>query len=233
MMGLLALLVANCDSKAESYRYKLSLAVDTPAGVKRASSVVEVTYFAVSVPDRGVMYRLHGEAVYLDLQPGARPLVALLTRKFHRPAHISDIGWTLDAGPGMALLFKLYGISQSGKLLDDVQQVARLRGPRALALDYLPNLVTFGDVNDPKTVIEVDPNDLQATLGPNVVWREITLESTDEPVTTGIKTKLPWLQQYHGRMLDGDTISHVGARKTFANSLSTADFKFPSNSRNE
>jgi hypothetical protein len=34
--------------------------------------------------------------------------------------------------------------------------------------------------------------DLQATLGQNVAWNEITLEMTDELVTTWIVRKLPW-----------------------------------------
>ena len=227
-IGVLALVAVSCVGKAESYRYKLTLAVDTPAGVRRASSVVEVIYFGVSVPDRGVMYRTHGEAVYLELEPHGKPLIALLTRKFHRPRHAGEIGWSLDAGPGMSLLFKLYGMTQSGDLLADVREIARTRGARQLPVDYLPNLVTFADANDPQTVIEVDPKDLQSTLGPSVVWREITLESTNEPITTGIKEKLSWLPQFSGKMLDGQKLSYVGAKATLANSLSTADFSFPS-----
>ena len=69
--------------KSESYRYKLTLAVNTPAGVKRGSSVVEVSFYEVSVPARGTMHKLHGEALYLDLGSGARPLIALLTSRLH------------------------------------------------------------------------------------------------------------------------------------------------------
>lgn len=230
-IAALALLVASCGGETESYRFKLTLAVDTPTGVKRASSVVEVTYFAVRIPDRGVMHRLRGEAVYLELEPSGKPIVALLTRKPNKARPNRDIGWTPDAGPGFALLFKLYGLPRSESILDDVRQIAPVRGPRSLPAEYLPTLVTFGDVNDPGTVIEVDPKDLQATLGPNIVWREITLESTDEPLTTGIGSKLSWLQQYRGMMLDGDKLNRFGAAATFANSLSTADFRFPGDPR--
>ena len=85
----------------------------------------------------------------------------------------------------------------------------------------MPDLVTFDDVNDPKSVIVVDPNNLQATLGPNVTWNEITLESTDEPVSNGIEQKLPWIPYYYCTMLDGDLTYHD---TTLANTLSTADF---------
>jgi hypothetical protein len=91
----------------------------------------------------------------------------------------------------------------------------------AFATADLPDLVTFADINDSKTVLTVDPNDLQATLGPNITWNEITLESTDEQVTTGIKAKLPWLPAYYNGMLDG---ARYRDKNTLANSLSTADF---------
>jgi hypothetical protein len=83
--------------------------------------------------------------------------------------------------------------------------------------------VTFADVNDPKSVIEVDPNNLQATLGPNITWNEITLESTDEPISTGIEKKLPWLPAYYQNNLRLDG-SKYGSKTDIANKLSWPDF---------
>jgi hypothetical protein len=67
-----------------------------------------------------------------------------------------------------------------------------MRGARRIAPADLPDLVTFAGVIDPKSVVESDPTDLQTTPGPNISWHEITRKSTDESITTGIKTKLPW-----------------------------------------
>lgn len=108
--------------------------------------------------------------------------------------------------------------------MDEVERLARMRGPRAITPADLPDLVTFADINDPKSVIEVDPNDLQVTLGPNVTWNAITLEITDEPISKGIRTKLPWLAEYRERnlRLDGST---YGAKRELANILSWADFE--------
>jgi hypothetical protein len=77
--------------------------------------------------------------------------------------------------------------------------------------------VTFADINDPKSVIEVDPNDLQATLGPGITWNEITLESTDEPVSKGIELKLTWIPAYFERnfRLDGSDYGSKNALATF------------------
>ena len=62
-VAAIGLCLAGC-GRTETYRYKLTLAVDTPEGVKRASSVVEVLFYSVSFPERGIMHKLRGEALY-------------------------------------------------------------------------------------------------------------------------------------------------------------------------
>jgi hypothetical protein len=213
----MALALTAC-GRSESYRYKLTLAVNTPDGVKRGSSVVEVLFQDVSIPERGTMHKLRGQALYLDLGPGARPLIALLTSKLH-PKYGKDIRWSPDGGPTLRLMSSIYGIPPSG----DVPRIASLRGAHKITPDDLPDLVTFADINDPNSVIEVVPNDLQAALGPGVSWNEITLESTDEPITTGIKATLRWIPAYHNRMLDGDILQR-GRKNTLANKFGTFDF---------
>lgn len=173
--------LAGCGNGA-SYRYKLTLAVNTPEGVKRGSSVIEVAFWNVSFPERGTPHKLRGEALYLDLGPGAKPLIALLNSKLHRKR---DESWTRDAGPEIRHMFQLYGIASSKDYMDDMPRLARMRGPRQITPADLPDLVTFADVNDPNSVIEVDPSNLQGTLGSNINWNEITLESTNEPITSG------------------------------------------------
>jgi hypothetical protein len=216
--ALVVLALTAC-GRTESYRYKLSLAVNTAAGAKRASSVVEVLFWDISIPERGIAHKLRGQALYLDLGTGARPLIALLTSQLY-PRYGKAVRWSRDAGLGDRVLSQLYG-PPLPDFMANVSRIAHLRGPRRMTPDDLPDLVTFADVNDPKTVIVVDPNDLQATLGPDISWSEITLEITNEPITTGLRTKLPWLSAYHNRMLDGDSLSDG---HTLANALSTFDF---------
>lgn len=54
-------------------------------------------------------------------------------------------------------------------------------------------LVTFGDLADPTTMAEVDPDDLTKTFGEAVSLKRITVQITDDPVTTGIEMRLGWL----------------------------------------
>lgn len=215
----MSLCLADC-GRTEAYRYKLTLAVETPEGIKRGASIVEVIFYEVSFPERGTMHKLRGEALYLDLGPGARPLIALLTNQLH-PKYGDEQRWTRDAGPETRWLSRIYGLTPSKDFMDDVPRIARARGPRKITTADLPDLVTFADINDPKSVIEVDPSNLQATLGPNISWNALTLESTDEPVSTGITMKLPWLPAYSDKALDG---ARYHDKNTLANTLSTADF---------
>jgi len=216
-VAAMALGLAAC-GRSETYRYKLTLVVNTPDGVKRGSSVCEVKFYDVFIPERGTMHKLRGEALYLDLGPGARPLVALLTSRLHSKWRKDNQGWGYETGPTLGLL--LSGVL-SKDFMDDVARLAHMRVARKINPTDLPDLVTFADVNDPKSVIEVDPNNLEATLGPNISWNEIILESTDEPITKGIIQKLPWIPAYRSSMLDGE---HYRSKNTLANALNTADF---------
>jgi hypothetical protein len=70
------------------------------------------------------------------------------------------------------------------------------RRPLPITTANLPDLVTFADVDNPKSAMLVDPDNLSATLGPGVSWRSMTLQATDEPLTKGIREHLPWLRDY-------------------------------------
>ncbi|MCC6780859.1 MAG: hypothetical protein IT537_30155 [Hyphomicrobiales bacterium] len=69
----LPLLLAGCFGNRASFRYELTLSVDTPEGVKTGFSVVEVDAWDVVIPARGTMSRARGEAVYVDLGKGGPP----------------------------------------------------------------------------------------------------------------------------------------------------------------
>lgn len=225
VVAAMSFCLASC-GRSESYRYKLTLAVNTPDGAKRGSSVGEVLFYEVSILASGTMHRLSGDALYLDLGPGRRPLIALLTSQLHLK-NGKDESWSLDGGPSDNLLSRLYGLTLTNSILDYTSKLAPMRGTHEITAKDLPDLVTFADTNDPKTVIDVDPNDLRATLGAGVSWNKITFEITGEPVSRGIERKLTWLDAQSEGMLDGQKLSWRDYRKTLANTLSAADFRDP------
>src|SRR2546430_5067351 len=113
-----ALALAGC-WRSKSYRYKLTLAVNTPDGVNRGSTVVEVVFWEVSIPASGIAHKLSGEALYLDLGPSARPLIALVGRQI-KP---SSGQWSRDGGPATTQLSRLYDIPPSDDVMDTLAKI--------------------------------------------------------------------------------------------------------------
>ena len=68
-----------------------------------------------------------------------------------------------------------------------------IRSPADVAEGDYPMLVTFTDIDDPKSVQRVDPANLAASFGPGIRLKRITVEVTDDDVTTGIEKRLRWL----------------------------------------
>jgi hypothetical protein len=102
-------------------------------------------------------------------------------------------------------------------------QAAKGRGPQPLPSSLYPMFVRFRDINDPKTVERVDPNNLAASFGSGVRLVRATIEITDEPVTSEIGKNLEWLARSRATgMLDGERY-HVS--NELANSLTANDFQ--------
>lgn len=71
----------------------------------------------------------------------------------------------------------------------------------SIPAEHMPLLVTFTDINDPTSVIEVNPNDLVASFGPDYSLRTITLEITDEVMTEGkVEKALKWIVNHKLRL---------------------------------
>lgn len=199
-----ALALAACEDRASTYRYKLTLSLNTPDGVKTGFNIVEVTGFAGGV---------NGQALYVDMGAGRKPLIALLSRirrkaddYYYKPQNFYYGRWF---GFDPALVFARYCLKaavQGGRLALPGAINANCRQPFTLPVDALPDLVTFTDINDPKTIALVDPTDLAATLGPAVSWRSATLEAIDywwfSPLTKDVDTRLRWVRELGGEQLN-------------------------------
>ena len=65
LSGALCLMLASCGT-THSYRYKLTLSLETPEGIKTGFNVVEVKHWEVIVPDGAARTGVKGEALYLQ-----------------------------------------------------------------------------------------------------------------------------------------------------------------------
>ncbi len=162
---LLLLVVAGCQSHYE-WHQKLTVVVDTPDGQVSGSSVIEVKarFGQLPLSDKEVWYSVVGEATVVEVAPG-RYLFALLggsEERYYRAVREQ---------------FEHVGRGDWLKRIPKMKRVVRLRP------NNYPLLVTFRDIDDPKSVREVDPKNLSATFGPGVRLQSITIEVTDEPIT--------------------------------------------------
>ena len=163
-----------------TYRFKMTIEVDTPEGVKTGSSVyaVETTGSRDLVSGgKGSRFTLHGEAVSVDL-PDGRTLFALL-KTVAMSGH-DDLG--ASSMVAMDPTFDYDWMASTKKIATG----DGIKSPAEVPADNYPMLVMFGDINDPRSVEQVDPEALGV--------RRITLETTGDAVTTGIEKRLGWLR---------------------------------------
>jgi hypothetical protein len=190
-LALLAVLVIADQIRINrpGHKYRLTVEVKTPEGVKSASGILAVQ------PDRGYSRSGHtrtmGDAVLVDLGAG-KNLIALL-------AHI-DKSIDLDGMNYLAL--RAYNAAGRKVSFNDM---SRMTGPVPVQGALMPLLLTFVDPGNPATARAVPPDGVELALGTGFYLHSISAEVVPngfwpldfggplgEPVTRGIEAKLPW-----------------------------------------
>lgn len=174
--------------------YRLTVEVETPAGIKSGSSVIETIY------DRGLSgSEVHGEAVAVDVAPGKTLFVLLRSP--------TNADWAAGL-PGIPMIEADEPAGNHAEREAQVgRQLAAARADRtqhflwgvgvpSTRSRYLPYLVWFSDIHKPETVEQVDPVDLEKTFGSGFRLKSISTKITSEPVSDGIRGRLPWLEKY-------------------------------------
>ena len=85
------------------------------------------------------------------------------------------------------------GMSSTDEYVAYLDEVNRLKPKGELPFKDLPVLVRFRDPKVPTSVELVDPLNLAASFGSGVTLTRASVEITDDPVTKGIESRLPWL----------------------------------------
>lgn len=202
------------DHLAGSWRYKVTVEIETPEGLKTGSAVRQVdVYLQYNVVGaKSTILKVKGEAVAVDLGKRGVLFAVMGTddyytvfQKFPIPGQPPGAGGTLPEG------IKYYSQLKEGKAVLEPEQY--------------PRLVRFRDMNDPKTVelvletggcermnaighcasgeFKVLADRFEEFFGEGVKLRNITIEMTGEPVTWDIDKYLSWLANLKGGYLDG------------------------------
>lgn len=237
VMGLLSsaavLLLGACGIIKDfpNYRYRLTVEVNTPEGLKTGSSVIEVRWGAVNSTLGGASAEVSGEAAAVDL-PGGQTLFALLRSE----AQSNWAGYAMFSV--MPLPTKKPGQSDSDALGIGIDRIiankalmvlpSMIKAPVTYAgkqISAYPTLVRFRDIKDPRSVALVDPGNLEQSFGPGVSLRRITVQNTDDPVTTGVEKRFGWWQKFRELHFDGtSTVSEDMTTTELAAHMSPGSF---------
>ncbi|QOZ26223.1 hypothetical protein [Bradyrhizobium sp. CCBAU 51753] len=193
-LALLAALVIGDQIRINrpGHKYRLSVEVETPDGIKSASGVLAVH------PDRGYSRGGHtrtaGDAVYVDLG-GGKNLVALLAH-LDKAIDLDDINY---------VALRAYGAARGDRV--SFSAMNSQTGVVPMTGKLIPVLMTFADPADPGSARAVLPEESEAALGqgyrlhgltaevvPNGYWPLDFGGRLGEPVTRAIKARLPWLR---------------------------------------
>lgn len=180
-----------------NYRYRLTVEVDTPQGLRSGSSVIAVKCGAVRLPAvGGAGCHARGEAVAVDL-PDGRILFALL-----RGTEDVDLANYLASTPIMPTSNRT-GLSRDQQwqrraaFLSKPREVPRniKGGPTGNeTVDNYPMLATFEKLNDPASAKILDLDRLHMAFGYNIIVKQITVQLTDDNVSTKIQRIIPWIK---------------------------------------
>jgi len=171
-----------------SHRYRLTLEVETPEGLKTASGVIQASLISqpTILTDRNTRTGLQGDAVFLDLGNGQN-VIALL-----------GLGpWAQKVDETVTRAVKAFECEPCQLNVEEWQKLSRRSGTRELPQELLATLVTISDFNDPSSVRVVPPSDFETVFGPGYHFKRAWIEMTKDPVTRGIREKIPFLSTHH------------------------------------
>jgi hypothetical protein len=227
VLGMLAAgaaaVLAGCNTKTENmgflwqtpYHARLTAEIETPEGVRSGSSVIEVKW---DKANRG--FHVTGEAVAVDL-PDGQTLFVLL-RSAASPDWTAYLHESVKLDSPTATSEEFYR-----KIAADrrVWPVNRRRKTAIEDSDNYPYLVRFRDQVDPKSVEQVDPDNLAKSFGPGYHLKSLTVQMTDAPVTIGIEKQLEWWNAFRNRHFDGtSTVSEDMTSHDLSSHLSSGSF---------
>jgi hypothetical protein len=204
-----------CSRALPSYRYKLTVEVETPEGLRTGSTIVEVQTHT-QWPSGGqippAVTRSKGEAVVVNL--GAHGCLFMLLKSASSADWADDvypiITPPVERGPNPQEAIRRANASyRDNKGLIEIRRYYPTRHRGEQRSGY-PRFVRFRDLKDYRTLEEVDPDDLQASFGKGVRLKRLTVQITDEAPEPVVGRYLSWLKR-DGEKFDSLTRYDLGS----------------------
>ncbi len=206
------------EPKTYSWRYKLTVEIDTPEGVKSGSAVREVTvvytppYAPGAKPHRKITGK--GEAVVIDLGEKGKVFA------------------TRGVDYALTIIYKAFPVSFPAQSIEGLEYYSQLKDKKVVLDEKLfPRIVMFENLNNPATVNPVygrtrtTVNDqFKERFGKGYGIKQVIIETTNDNVTWGLIDILPWLPDYYNKRLDGNRYGTIDSKNRVANGLSSGSF---------
>jgi hypothetical protein len=182
------------------YKYRMTVEVEVNGEIRSGSSVIQVERHVNpkwSLSPGMTINRVYGDAVFVDLGLG-RNVIAALHVRAGKPTWASAENWpNWRTQPRGGTAFPI-----------------PLRRT-ALADDQMPMFVTFTDINNPKTLLRVNPDRFESIFGNGIKLKAVYVETTLDPITRSITQHLPWFKSLSsgatlgGGSREGDTFTEL------------------------
>ena len=162
------------------YRYKITVNVQTPEGIKSGSTVrlvkdQERKYQLINLPESTSPPSIYGEAVVVDL--GAKgKLFGLINSNSYRELFAATPHGT--SGSATIEGIKYYNSLEVGN-----KYYLKIKG-------YWPDFVMFEDLSDPMSIKAVNKENISEQLGAGYSIYNIEIEVVDEPFTYNVDSAI-------------------------------------------
>ena len=166
------------------FRYRLTIEVETPDGIKSGSSVIGGRAMVViDINGTGFLQRTAGDAIFVDLG-GGRNVVALLA--------VGSVQRYMDfyhfAPEALGFKVDFRNREATYKALEVRRDSVEVSSPP------LPLFATFPNVENGRTARVFEASQFATVLGPEFRFKRAIVALTKEPLTRGIESKLPWMK---------------------------------------
>lgn len=209
VLALLAIgvvwLVARSTTPEATLRYRMTVEVQTPGGPKSGSSVQELVLlrkWLIPLPGAGGSewgggFKTYGEAPFVDLDNGEVLFTTLHDAAYSYPRMSTSVAlYALR-------IFDLRRPLPTGSDAKIMTDLIKARAFNILTREHYPMLATFTNTAEPKSLVEVSPDKLNARFGSGYALNQITIQVVDRstPLTTALTARFPALAGERGLLV--------------------------------
>lgn len=196
-----ALLVVRCTTPVATLRFRMTVDVNTPDGIKSGSSVMKLVRerpFLIPMPgaggsDRGGGLQILGEAPFVDL--GGK----FVFMKFHDEFYRHEIKDTVFDGLRLRARYRSEANGGDGAIF---RELSRIKSQADVTPSEYPAFATFAEVTNPQSQTEILSEAFRAKLGADYSIDKVTIQvvANDEPLTTALTERFPALAGERGML---------------------------------